>query len=108
MANFRPWRDCTFLKRAFVFDRQYMRVICPLDLSVVLEAPYWTKDNAPIDGVYATVQTMLFELALHGQDAFLEYSPKIIRYSTELLNYYPKIITYRDCKAGALSLVSYF
>jgi hypothetical protein len=104
MVNFRPWKHCTFLKRGFVLDPKSKRVLAPLSLDTILEAPYWSRSDTDPTAVNDTVQQMLYELALHTEETFNQYAPQIIKASKEKLTYFPTQITYRDCKAMALSL----
>jgi hypothetical protein len=103
MTNFRRWVDCTFLKRGFLLDPTSKRVLAPLALATILEAPYWTRSDADPTAVQDTVQQMLFELALHPEHIFDKYAPLILEASKLKLTYFPTQITYRDCKAMALS-----
>jgi hypothetical protein len=76
----KPYHDdvesLTFLKRTFRSMNGH--IVAPLELRVILEAPYWTKTSAPHGSVETTVEWTLMELSLHGRDVFNTYAPTIL------------------------------
>lgn len=71
--------EVTFLKRSFRFEKVYDRFCAPLDLDVVLEIPYWTKDcDIRMSIVDDNVNLSLQELSLHDPEVFEKFAPKII------------------------------
>jgi hypothetical protein len=100
-AEMRSITQIAYLKRAFRYEPFYDRYCAPLELKVILEIPYWTKnciDSMSI--VDDNVNTALRELCLHPQATFDEWSPKIISAYRELKKS-PKITS----RVGLLSAV---
>lgn len=87
--KFRPLSECTFLKRGFSLNKH--RYDAPLDMNVILEAPYWTKKGAPPGTSESIVETSLMELAFHGRDLFAEWAPILARASVARLSHRPNI-----------------
>jgi hypothetical protein len=72
--------ECTFLKRGFRYEKRVGRVVAPLELTVILEIPYWIDKqfaNVPTQ-VTQLVQTALDELSLHGEEVFRTYSTTML------------------------------
>jgi hypothetical protein len=70
----------TFLKRGFRFEPLLDRHVAPLDLPTILEAIRWTKKGEDSDEVSKqTFDSMLRELALHGEDVWNSYAPIMLR-----------------------------
>jgi len=75
----RKLTDVSFLKRGFRFEPFYGRFTAPLELSVILEMPYWTKACSNPDTITKdNVNAALRELCLHPPSVFDEWAPKII------------------------------
>lgn len=86
--TFRSIESCSFLKRSFKKDKNgFWRA--PLELGVILEMAYWTKDNAPPGTTEAILDTAMMELSLHGEDVFNEWSAKMSVAALEKINYKP-------------------
>jgi hypothetical protein len=85
----------SFLKRGFRWCYRLHRYVAPLDLEVILESPYWTKKGLMEDQISRDkVDIALEELALHEENIFNEWAPKIIRASMEVLQYTPPLVDY--------------
>nr|UQB76011.1 non-structural polyprotein [Flumine dicistrovirus 45] len=77
-SPFRFLTEVDFLKRSFLKNKILQRYVAPLDLDVVLEIPYWTKDAVdPITSTLDNVDTTIAELSLHEKEVFDEYVPRI-------------------------------
>lgn len=86
--TFRSIESCSFLKRSFRPSENGLW-LAPLELSVVLEMAYWTKDNAPVGTMEAVLDTVFMELSLHGKDVFSKWAPLISSAALEHINYKP-------------------
>lgn len=86
----RQIEDISFLKRSFRKDSVRNIYVAPLELSVILEMPYWTKKNDSLFISRTNVETSLSELTLHGEDIFKEFSPMILKASETLMGFFPK------------------
>lgn len=73
-----PIRECTFLKRSFVYDEELSRFIAPLELRSVLEAPYWCGRKAKKVDLVQNVRSSVLELSLHGKKIFNHYAPLML------------------------------
>jgi len=74
----RKLTNVSFLKRSFRFEPYYGRFAAPLELSVILEMPYWTKKENPETITKDNVTAALRELSLHSQIVFDEWAPQIL------------------------------
>lgn len=79
--------QCSFLKRRFAYDSSLCRYVCPLELSVVLEMPYWSKRNNTEFMLIQTLDTAVLELSLHEEDVYNMYISKFDKAANELLNF---------------------
>jgi len=70
MGDKRGLSDVTFLKRRFVFEKTLGRYVAPLDIDVVKEIPYWTKQKDMLRITEDNLTTSLYELALHGKELY--------------------------------------
>jgi hypothetical protein len=94
----RKLSEVSFLKRGFLYNRQFARYIAPLELSVILEMCQWTKKNdTNFDFVKENIQNALYELSAHGEDVFLEWQPKLVNSARRKLSFVPKHSCYDDC-----------
>jgi hypothetical protein len=77
-GNILPCKDlseCAYLKRKFIFDQVLQRHTAPIDLSVILEIPQWTKKGNMADEItHANIDVAMRELSLHDSDTFEHYS----------------------------------
>lgn len=93
-GGFVPMDRLVFLKRGFRFCNYVDRVVAPLELLVILEQPYWTKDTPDRDIITQDVLNIsIRELSLHPRSTFNEWSTliamKAIKYgfSVDSLHY---------------------
>lgn len=90
MIKWRKLEECTFLKRGFRVEKSLDRYVGPLALDSILESPYWTTTNSQKDLITkTTTETSLMELALHEQETWDLWAPKIIKAYDE--NYWDKL-----------------
>lgn len=85
---FRDITSCSFLKRGFVKHKGTW--VAPLELGVILEMPYWTKEGSPPGTEQDIVDTALMELSLHGEGVYAEWAPRIVSATIEALAYQPE------------------
>jgi hypothetical protein len=104
---FRTIDQCSLLKRGFVYDKSIRRYICPLDLEVILEMPYWSKSGNTTDMDLKTLDTALLELSLHDEATFNKYAPLFRETAIEC--YDADIdIDYRRCRTKCLDLEDHY
>jgi hypothetical protein len=78
VGELRHITEVSFLKRCFRFDDSCSRYVAPLEMSVILEMPYWTKRDQAIPITESNVQTSIMELALHGREIYDMWSKRIV------------------------------
>ncbi len=106
VAPLRSLDEVSFLKRRFVRSELNGRMLCPLQLSVILETPMWTTSLGSKRGDdKESVQTALFELSLHSRAVFDTWAPNIIAASLKYLNYAPEITDYRNLQYTKMNSV---
>jgi len=89
----RPLEEVSFLKRKFRYEKLYDRFCAPLDLSVILEIPYWITDSSDAHSrIHDNVNTAMKELALHGSEVFDKHSKEIINSYKEHCNSSPDVV----------------
>ncbi len=94
----RKLSEVSFLKRGFLYNKQFAKYIAPLELGVILEMCQWTKKNdINYDFVRENVQNALYELSAHGRDIFNQWQPKLVNAARRKLCYVPKHSCYEDC-----------
>jgi hypothetical protein len=105
LKELRPLSEINFLKRRMVFDDTELCYIAPLDLTVILEIPYWTKKkaNMELEITRCNVQLALDELSLHGREVFDKYAPLMRVACRERLQWVPIRTEYETCKKFILS-----
>lgn len=70
-------RECQFLKRTWV-DVEDMDVIgCPIDITSILGALYWSECN--MRGFDQVIDTMLQEIAYHGREIHRDFVYSLLR-----------------------------
>jgi len=104
---FRTSSEVTFLKRRFVFDGRLHRTLAPIELEVILEAPYWTKSTSPEEEVEKTFNTMIKELSLHDEATFNKWMPIMCSKALERINYIPTIVDQRMLRKMACEMDVY-
>jgi len=92
------WRslgEISFLKRAFSKISSEDAYVAPLELSVVLESPRWTKRSDKNDAIVrSNVDNCLMELSLHPRKVWDKHAPKILCSSKDRIGYVPTITDY--------------
>lgn len=77
MIPFRELSEVGYLKRKFVWDKDEMQYLAPLDLNTTLEMVNWIRGE--LDAEEATrlnLEASAFELSLHGKEVFEEWIQK--------------------------------
>lgn len=63
--------DVTFLKRSFVFNKEYSRYIAPLSQTSIYEMLYWIRDSSHnLDQLKLNCVNALMESSLHGKEFY--------------------------------------
>lgn len=92
------WRslgEVSFLKRAFSKVSCEDAYVAPLELSVVLESPRWTKRSDKNDAIVRdNVDNCLRELSLHPKKVWDKHAPKILCAAKDRIGYVPVITDY--------------
>jgi hypothetical protein len=113
VTNFRDLTSVEFLKRQFRREKDLLRYVAPLRLSVVLEIPQWTKKGqGKLEIVSSNTITALRELSLHGREVYDKFSKDIV---ASFQDHYPGVTTseplqmpYRLRRAEALNCADCF
>ncbi len=93
VPDYRSLNEITFLKRAFRFEKRVHRFIAPLDLSTLLEIPYWYhQGKTDTDTIKQNVDTALRELSMHDAQTFNIWSEKILRAARDKMCYFPEVV----------------
>lgn len=72
--------DVTFLKRSWRYDKINGRHLAALELSVILEMPYWTKHASNAKEItLSNFDTAMHYLSMHSEEVFNEWAPKMIK-----------------------------
>jgi hypothetical protein len=108
----RTLSECTFLKRAFLWDDSAAEgrgaLLCPLSLETVAYMPYWSHTKRNIDKITTDIlETTLSELSLHPKAVWDHWAPSMLQHAAAELNYVPKLpdrLTYQNF---TLALESY-
>lgn len=82
IAGFKTLHEVQFLKRFWKWSDVLQRHTCPADLLGRLETLNWTRRNSVVDPRTIesdVVQDVLKEIAAHGEEAFNEWAPKIVK-----------------------------
>ncbi len=78
VIKYRNINEVSFLKRGFRYEPLVGRYVAPLDLDVVLEMSYWTKETHQRNTIFVdTANNSLLELSLHGKEVYDFWSKKI-------------------------------
>lgn len=99
LVEFKSWDDCSFLKRGFSFDDKTKMYLAPLALDVILEAPYWTKNNMNEESFKIACSSMIGELALHDEATFEKWSPVMLRAMQEKCGFVFPITRQKELRA---------
>jgi len=101
-------QNLTFLKRAFRYDDHVCRYVAPLNITSILEMPYWTKRCSFAERITQdNVDTALMELSLHGRKMWNQHARKILTASSEYLGYYPKHYHWESARNFACNFEPY-
>lgn len=102
MLPFKTLEEVQYLKRKFVYDDARMLYDAPLDLNTVLEIPNWIR-KSPNDeeATQSNVEGAAFELSLHGQEIFDEWTMKLEQ-ACRAKNLFPQILTFYEYRMGEL------
>jgi hypothetical protein len=99
--------DCTFLKRKFRYCHVAQRTVAPLELSVILEMPYWRKKGpSPTTTTLQILETSYMELALHGKDVFDLWFPRMRSAAQRTFGVLPEKVGWKDYLKVATSCQS--
>lgn len=101
--SYLPFSQVTLLKRGYRYEEMLGRYVMPLQLEVVLEMPMWTHRGLGEKEVMDTFEIALAELALHGDELWDEWSPKMLHAFEEWRGYPHRIST----RLQALTLTSH-
>lgn len=77
--KFRLINEITFLKRAFVYDTDFMKWTAPLDKTVIYEMINWVRKNT-VDSNFLlkmNIETALREISLHGKEEYDKFVTKL-------------------------------
>jgi energy-coupling factor transporter ATP-binding protein EcfA2 len=103
--------ECTFLKRGFLTDMMESMgmtaeyVYAPLDMSSILESPYWVATNSKSsaeasDGVLeANIENLLMELSAHPPSQWEAHFDNVASAARRILNYTTKYSTRGEYQA---------
>lgn len=84
-SDSRPITSISYLKRGFSKDRVTGQWLAPLSLDTVLETPMWIHSCPDKKSqTIANIEWALKELALHPEETWKEWSPKLIALEAEL------------------------
>lgn len=86
----RSMADCSFLKRGFKYDNHLGRHTAPLEITVVLESPYWTHRGCSEQDIKASVDACLMELSIHGRAVYNKWAGKVIQAARSEIGYTPR------------------
>lgn len=103
-VNVKDLSECGYLKRKFIFNEVVNRHIAPLDITVILEIPQWTKKGLLRDEIQlANIDVCMRELCLHDKDVFLHYS-KLFRNKCVEFNIAYRFRTYEEYQDDVLNI----
>jgi len=78
--------EIAFLKRKFIYNPELCRIVAPIDIKVILETPYWTKESDKWTITKDNFEFALSELSLHGKETFELYASKMIPIARTILS----------------------
>lgn len=94
MVPFVALTELTFLKRRFRMERGIW--VCPLELNSFIFTHYWNSNKRHELSILKDVlENALQELAMHENDKWAEYAPKI-RYCMDYIDHVPRRVPNRD------------
>jgi len=73
VSKTKPIEECEFLKRGFRFSPRLGRYVAPLALDSILCSTSWAEKEEYRLYLPEQINTMLFELSLHGESVFNEH-----------------------------------
>jgi len=84
--------EVQFLKRNFRYEKEICKIVAPLELSVILEMPNWTKDCSDKEQIEKdNIRVALEELCYHPQEVYDEWAPKLLSAAKKYLGYIPPL-----------------
>lgn len=72
----RQLSDVQFLKRKFVWDKEFCRWMAPLSLETVLETPSWVRGPEGAIRAAQNLEMAAYELSQHDRETWAEHFPK--------------------------------
>jgi hypothetical protein len=92
MQPFRSIQEVSFLKRGFRYENVLRKFVAPLELDTILEIPMWTKSGSrSLTIAKDNVDCCLRELAIHPENIFNHWAPKVVEASQKFLGYTPYV-----------------
>nr|QQV74263.1 putative non-structural polyprotein [Anoplolepis gracilipes virus 2] len=100
--KFRRLDQVAYLKRKFVFNKEWQRWLGPLDLDTVLESPMWIhKCPDPISQVATQIDNSLRELSIHEEDVWNKWYPVFAKCGKQI-GHYTDYVYHADTRAEVL------
>lgn len=101
-APFRKITDISYLKRKFVFNKEYQQWLSPLDLKTVLESPMWIhKCPDPVAQVSEQIDNSLRELAMHEEQTWNKWYPVFAKCGKQI-GHYTEFVNHAETRAVVL------
>jgi len=101
-SAFRKITEVSYLKRKFVFNKDYQQWLSPLDLKTVLESPMWLhKCPDPIDQTKAQIDNSLRELSLHDGETWNKWYPVFAKCGKQI-GHYTEFVDHAETRAEVL------
>ncbi len=84
--------EVSFLKRKWRYEPYVDKIVAPLELSVILEIPMWTKRTFEAKKIVEdNVRVAIEELSYHPEDVFNMWAPRILKASAEHIGFVPPL-----------------
>jgi hypothetical protein len=95
----REFEEVSFLKRKFRYNEDVCKYVAPLDINVIFEIPYWTKNIPNLKETIErdNLQVACDELSLHGRDTFDNCCGGLLYCAKTTMDYVPPRFTYDSC-----------
>jgi hypothetical protein len=95
VKEYRTIEEITFLKRGFRWDQNSRTWDAPLDIEVLKEILNWEQSTMNMEETELNIESVLFELTLHGEKIYDAHAPLIVQRSLEVYNYTCRGRTFR-------------